>query len=216
MISLVNYIILYIFTGVLFFVFNSSGFIDSLVTLFFILSTIFFIFSREDKPKKESSLKIPEVHYYHRSRINLYGYLMAGGGASVAFLFYITTMNNIRQGPIAILLWAFLILLSYYSSIYESKKMYADSVVDYILMNQKKGIPVKRIYLLVKNMMNSGTLDEKLLRKIIHDLEEKFADYQLSDEQEEELVKIYIKYVSATNYGLSEVVSDEVSALNEK
>lgn len=211
-----NYFVAFIITTIFFILLGRFYFIDTLVVASFIISTLLFLFTQEANPKNEEHLFVPKVHYYHRSHINIYGYIMAIAGVSTAFMFYVSTMYSLRLALMSVILWSILLVVSYFANKYAGKRIYTDAIIDYVLMFQTTGIAYKRLHIVIREMVNSENYDTSILKKIIHSVENKYGEDGLNDSQENELINLYLMYVEETSISEQELVSDEIKELNKE
>lgn len=187
--------------------------VDSLLTLIFISSTIGFIFTREAKPEKEELLQNPKIHFYQKSRINLYGYLMVFAGAATAAIFYVATSNiAIRIGFLTLILWAILIIVSALATYYITKILFRDALYDYLvssfdfISNYQKS---RALAFALDDFFKYGEITREHLRLT---LKNELREY--TPEEIEDIVEVSMFYLTANAKLEEEVVSDEIKELN--
>jgi hypothetical protein len=182
--------------------------------IIFVLATIGFIFTTEQQPESEEMLNEPRVHFYRKTRLNFYGYMMILSGASTAFIFYIASSNtSARLGFISLTLWFILILAANVMTYYISRVMFKDAVYDFLLMQidsvnsyekSKELSFILDAYLKIKNRKRKGL--EKLLKD----------SGSFTKEETEVITELTLLYFQENLDPSDEVVSDEVKALNKE
>src|SRR5690606_26903429 len=151
MARILYFTISFLISTVLFVLFNSSRVIDTIIFLIFIISALILVFSREELPKAKELLEIPEVHSYQKSRVNIYGYLMAGLLILVAILYSVLTVYlNLRTGIASLILWLLMIIASYVITKTTSEKTEIDKVIDFVKLktddlNLEKELQIEKL-----------------------------------------------------------------------
>jgi hypothetical protein len=205
----VNYIIAFLFSVVIFLLFRSSRIVDSLIMALFILCTIMFVFTAEEKPKDDKVMKIPQVHYYQKERQNIYGYLMICGAASTAFMFYIASTRNIRMGFLSLCLWLFLIILASFASVYANKRFHKDAIEDYLINNINYNFSDINFDSLIDALFKTRSLQYEDLKKALN-------KFKIEDSIKEQVIEKYIYYVSSNLAIEDELTSDEIEEINNR
>ncbi len=204
----------FLFTVVLysaFALFSTSEFIESIVAGIFILSTILFIFTKEEKVESEGILQNPKVHYYQNSRINYYGYFMVVGASLCALTFYVaSTRFELPIGLVSLFFWLVMISLSIIVSNYFNKIYLKTLLVDYILMFSGTSLNFREVELIIEFLLQKDSLDANLLVKKC-----KSNFKSVLKEDLHKIINLYVFYVKSITTG-NELVSDEVAVLNEK
>jgi len=211
MARILYFTISFLISTVLFVLFNSSGVIDTIIFLIFIISALILVFSREELPKAKELLEIPEVHSYQKSRVNIYGYLMAGLLILVAILYSVLTVYlNLRTGIASLILWLLMIIASYVITKTTSEKTEIDKVIDFVKLktddlNLEKELQIEKLVRYIFSNRKAKELDKKLnMFSKKEKISKKFKDFVLQQ---------YNSYYSALE---TKVTSDEIKALNEE
>lgn len=126
------YLTAYIISLILAIVFNNQNWLESLIFMLFLISTITYTFSREGLPDKDIQ-HYPEAFEYKEKRVNIYGYGMIFLLIVASMIYYINNINQIINSTLLILiLWPAIILGSYFlAKIYtEREKIYP--IYDYV------------------------------------------------------------------------------------
>lgn len=186
---------------------------DSIIFLTFLVSTFFFLFTFEEKPKKQ--LEDPLVHFYQHSRINVYGYIMVCSTASVAFIIYITSRYpGFTLGVISLAMWVLLIIVSYVATEYSNRNFWKHTLTDYILMRMENMYDPHLVGDIVDEILMLRTKESKSEKEIFIQLNEtqRFADIKKKDIQ---MIVVYsIAYLKAVQNN-QELNSDEIKEINE-
>lgn len=211
MARILYFTISFLISTVLFVLFNSSRVIDTIIFLIFIISALILVFSREELPKAKELLEIPEVHSYQKSRVNIYGYLMAGLLILVAILYSVLTVYlNLRTGIASLILWLLMIIASYVITKTTSEKTEIDKVIDFVKLktddlNLEKELQIEKLVRYIFSNRKAKELDKKLnMFSKKEKISKKFKDFVLQQ---------YNSYYSALE---TKVTSDEIKALNEE
>src|SRR5690606_21461106 len=162
-------------------------------------------------PKAKELLEIPEVHSYQKSRVNIYGYLMAGLLILVAILYSVLTVYlNLRTGIASLILWLLMIIASYVITKTTSEKTEIDKVIDFVKLktddlNLEKELQIEKLVRYIFSNRKAKELDKKLnMFSKKEKISKKFKDFVLQQ---------YNSYYSALE---TKVTSDEIKALNEE
>ncbi len=108
--------------------------IDSIVPAFFFLSSVLLIFTREPQPKK--GISIPSIHFYQKTRLNMFGYTVAGSLGVAAFVFYILTYYlNISAALVSLVLWVVFIVVIDFESKFFDNYDFLYYISDYVYEN---------------------------------------------------------------------------------
>ncbi len=207
--KLQNYFTTFFVFVIVFVLFHFSPIIDTITSFAFIISTLLFIFTLEEKPKKASDYKTPEVHFYQSERINLYGIIMVCGASAAAFLFYFASTNSsIRIGIVSLFLWIVLIVISYSASMHVSKNFYADTITNYIILvtNYKKDQNI--LNKSVKELLETGSSEKKKLLK-------SFKTNYFTETEKNRIIKHFLEYKERTDNGNVEITSEEIEEINK-
>lgn len=190
----------------------TGGLADPVIFLSFLASTFFFIFSFEEKPKKQ--LEDPLVHFYQHSRINVYGYIMVCSTASVAFIIYIASRNpGFKLGIVSLAMWLLLIIVSYIATQYSNRNFWEDTLTDYILMRMENLYDPHLIGDLVKEILTLRNKEKKTERELL----EKIITtdrYSVIKKKDIELILIYSMAYLKTIQQEQELSSDEIKEIN--
>jgi len=214
MIRFSTYIALFVLNIILYVLFTLINFdlIGSFVTLFYIVSTLSFIFSREEKPKGESNYKVPEAHLYQKSRVNIYGYLIITAGGTTAFLFYVgTTATSLGLGIASLLAWGIMIAFSFFAMTYSSKRIIFDVIADYVHFNMEEKISMSMINLVIRDFYEMQLSNKEELNIV----KEKYEGV-IEERYLEKIQKLFLKYIKETENLTEQVTSDEIKEINKK
>lgn len=196
-------LILYIFLLVL-----GIGFRGPLVTALFFLSSLMFIFTKEAKVENvEDYQTIPAAHYYQKSRLNIYGYMVAGSFCFIAFLFYIFSfIFSFDIALLSLILWAFYLGIVFIIKMYSANLDFVEYITDFIALNMPE-IPRDQLKKIVGVLADRRNLDEATAQKLI---KEKFS---IPNNVADRVVNLYFRYLNGTE---EELVSGEIEELNER
>lgn len=207
------YTIVFVVASVLYAVLFKFVLIDSILMISFVISTLAFIFTTEKQPEFVELLEEPKVHFYRKSRLNIYGYMMILSGVITAFGFYIASTNSsIRIGLLSLVLWLVLIIAAKLMTIYVSKIMLKDAVYDFVVMKVES----------LNNFHKSKVLSEGL-DLFIQKRNRKKSDLinllknskNFSEEEVDVITKLTLLYLKENEDPKDEVVSDEIKELNK-
>lgn len=208
-----NYEIGFIVSAILFLIFNNNGIIDAIIFIAFVLSSLALIYSLDVLPTSKESLKVPEIHYYYKSRMNVYGYSMAGMMVVLSMLFALLSMFlNLRLGLTVVILWLLAVIGSRViikftrnlvdkNSIYDfvinslqlqdtNSRVQATLLLDFLTRNNVKQDTVKTLEKEIVNVINSNRINRDLAIDVINE---------------------YLYYTTPTN----KLSSDEINASNK-
>jgi len=65
--------------------------VGTLITLLYFVATFFLVFTRESTPEAEIVEDVPEAHYYFRSRVNNFGFVMLIGFGISSMIYLVTS-----------------------------------------------------------------------------------------------------------------------------
>lgn len=188
-----------------------TGVSHTIVTTMFFLATFALVFSREEKPEHSEDLNIPQVHYYHKARINTYGYAMVGLLIGVSFLFYLlSTITSIRIGLISLVLWLIMIL-----GAREIDKMLSDglgkeAISDFIFTQLKGQLDIQIIEIVITMLWSEQLYVDQDKLKIELD-----KVLEIPDELKPAFIFAYLEYMPLILDNPDELISDEIKAINE-
>jgi ferric iron reductase protein FhuF len=199
--------------GVIFTIsFYTNKLIDSIVPFFFFIASLALVFTKEELPEK--GLGIPEIHYYRRSRLNTYGYIMAASLAIASLLFTILTLNlNFKPALIALILWTSMFLVAFFAAVYLNKNQLRNIVVDYITGKQSRA--------LTKDEQNDlNKIVETLLKSAANDLGERAeiaqklkSKLKIDTVLANKFINLFYEYVDNIS---DKIISDEVHEINKR
>jgi hypothetical protein len=212
MYRLLLYILGFVFCLILTLLFYSNKFIDSIVPFFFFISSLILVFSKEELPEK--GLDIPEVHYYRRSRLNIYGYIMALSLALSALFFTVLTLNlNFKPALVALILWALMFFIAFTAAIYLNKNQLRNVVVDYIIEKQARTLSKTE-------QTDLNKIVETLLRSTANNFEDRIQIAQslkpklkIDSELANKFINLFYEYIDNIS---DKIVSDEIHEINER
>ena len=202
------YITGFIFSLLLQLIFFAFPFTGIVVWLIFLGLTFRFVFS-SDKLPDEKYLSDPKVHYYHKSRMNSYGYIMAVSLILISLMFFL--LGNFAYsfpGVSSLICWFILIVVSFYATKYQSKSELKGMAVDFINLNTDSRFSYRSISLIVDTLINTNP--ENYVEKLSSiDFVERLTTEDLI--YISEMFLFYINKISE-----DELVSGEVESINEQ
>lgn len=205
MISLKTYTSLFILFLIIFILFFGSPISDSSVVLGFFLSTVFHIFTFEQKPTK--GLDNPKVHYYQKSRVNIYSYIIISFTGFATFLFYIiTTLTDVRIGFTSIGLWLLIIFGSLLAQRYSEKRLQLDLIKDFA--EQQMGLDYELVDQMIEYIDEYGIKPEdyKIMGK-------KFDEVKLP--KIKKIIDLYWDYINNNSNESEYLLSEEIEEINK-
>lgn len=187
---------------------GASESLDGLVFLSFLVSSVLFVFAKEELPKAKL-MKSLEVRQYHERRINIYGYAMSAILMGCSLLFAILSIYlKLRSGIVSLIIWIILILSFYYGTKIIGDKVYYDNLLNYMTsyINLTKS-DLLIVIKFIESKFAEGLSDKEILKE----LENEFAQ-RIRIPLLHETLDLYIEYKLAE----SNIVSpDEISDMNK-
>lgn len=175
---------------------------NTVIPPIFFLSCIGFIFSREEKVENTESLEIPALDYYQESRINRYGYAVAGVLVACSITFYLLVFPlGLPAGFISLLLFGGFIGGVWYVERYIGRLEFNEMVTNYIvriMLAREKRSKIEYIIARIQELPSVES-EEALVSKVVSLV----GTEDLNKEEISTIVGLYLDYVFGTEYDLS-------------
>ncbi len=202
-------IFLYLSSLILFLAFNQYGFVDSIIFGVFILSVIWYVFAKEELPQKK--LNVPAVHYYQKSRVNIYGYFMVGLLALLSLFFvFFTQVLSIRLGIAILVLWLVMLITSYYAAVWSNTNAKSLIISDFIRNSVKFSVDFD-LNAVIRKLLGAPL---PFTGSALYSLITSDKNFKLIDKNKlEQVIKLFIVYIEGTR---DELVPGEIEEINKR
>lgn len=208
------YVLTFIATSILFLLFNWIYLADSFVLATFLISTFYFIFTKETKVTDPEVLKIPQINQYHADRNSSYVYIMAVVVIVGGIIFWLLS-PYVRSGLLLLPIWLMIITASYLAVKRQEKFNVRSELLNYLFFTLGEEYPVvKRYYTSVTAIMQKE-LKEKDVEGSLLKINKQLGMFLKKFDVPEDRVSYYITQFmkSRTN---PELLSDEVKSFNSE
>lgn len=205
------YVLAFIVTTIVFVFFNGVYLADSFVLCTFLISTFYFVFTKETKVIITDDLKIPQVNNYHADRNSPYVYIMATVVVISGILFWLLS-PYIRQGLLFLIIWLVIIIASLFAVKIQERVSTKTELMSYLFFTLAEEYPIVKKYFKMISLIIQKELDEKDLDKSLMKISKQLEIFLKNFDVPEERVKYYINKFKRS-LEQPELVSDEVVEL---
>lgn len=177
----------------------------------FLISTFYFIFTKEAKVKDEETLESPKVVRYFAERNGTYVNIMAVTVGICGVIFWLLS-SMVRLGLLSIGVWIIIIIGSFIAANMQSKSNFKEQLVIYLLYSLGRKYNIVTKYQTTISLIIKKEFDNKKFNASIENIIQKLAMFFKKFEVPEEEVRISVtNYVESLNE--PEVTSDEIREL---
>lgn len=205
------YVLAFIVTTIMFVFFNWVYLADSFVLGTFLISTFYFIFTKETKVISPEDLKIPQVNNYHADRNSSYVYIMATVVVISGILFWLLS-PYLRQGLLLLLIWLMIIIASNFAVKMQERVNTKAELLNYLFFTLAEEYPIVKRYFTTISLVIQKELDENDLDKSLMKISKQLGSFLKKFDVPEERVAYYINEFKRS-LEQPELVSDEVIEL---
>lgn len=211
---LIYYIIAFMVCAIAFALFFWSPIVDALIFAAFVLSSLALVYSRDQLPKSQEMLEIPEVHYYYRRRINPYGYAMATMLVIISLLYAVfSVFLNVRSGIVILILWFIAIICTYFITkkfaTQVDKNSSAEFIINKLQLDQEKAYNVK----ILIDYLSSNNVKQDSLKFHEKNIIQLCSDLNIATELRNQVITEFFSYSNLTS---KKVSSSEIEAVNSR
>lgn len=205
------YVFAFFVTTLIFILLNWIILVDSMVFATFLISTFYFIFTKEAKVKDEETLESPKVVRYFAERNGTYVNIMAVTVGICGVIFWLLS-SMVRLGLLSIGVWIIIIIGSFIAANMQSKSNFKEQLVIYLLYSLGRKYNIVTKYQTTISLIIKKEFDNKKFNASIENIIQKLAMFFKKFEVPEEEVRISVtNYVESLNE--PEVTSDEIREL---